>query len=63
MSNRADDLKIAQADLTTIGNHVAKARQGRVGFTRPEDEVESAIMLLERTARRLKRAYHQEEKN
>ncbi len=61
--SQADDLKIAQADLVTIGNHVAKARQGRVMFNRPRDEVESAVMLLERTAKRLRRAFHQEEKD
>lgn len=58
--SRADALKIAQADLVTIGNHVSKARQGRGVFNRPHDEVESAIMLLERTATRLRRAFGQE---
>ncbi len=55
--SRTDELKIAQADLATITDHVAKARQGRGTFNRPLDEVESAVMLLERTARRLRRAY------
>lgn len=59
--SQADALKIAQADLTTIGNHVAKAQQGR-GMS-PQDEVQSAVMLLERTAKRLRRAFHQEEKD
>lgn len=60
MSSRADDLKIAQADLVTINNHVAKALLGRGTFNRPHDEAESAVMLLERTARRLRRAFNRE---
>ncbi len=55
--SQANELKIAEADLVTVTNHVAKARQGRGTFNRPLDEVESAVMLLERTARRLRRAY------
>ncbi len=58
--SRADELKIAEADLVTITNHVAKARQGRGTFNRPHDEAESAVMLLERTARRLRRAFNRE---
>lgn len=61
--SKADDLKIAQADLATISGHIVAARQGRTTFTRPADEVESAVMLLERTARRLKRSFPMEEKN
>lgn len=61
--SKADDLKIAQADLVTISGHINTARQGRTMLHRPQDEVESAVMLLERTARRLKRSFHQEEKD
>lgn len=63
MGSRQDVLKIAQADMQTIGRHLAAARQPITLFTRPLDEVESAIGLLERTARRIRKAYGFDERD
>ena len=57
MASRADTLKIAQADLETIGNHVAKARRWRGGYNYLEDEAAAAVRLLEKTARNIRRAF------
>jgi len=57
MASRADTLKIAQADVETIGRKIAKARQGRGMFVYPEDEASDAIRLLERTARNLRKVF------
>lgn len=55
--SRVDALKIAQADIETVGNHLANARRGRVLFHDPVDETKQAVQILERTARRLRRAF------
>ena len=55
--SRADALKIAQADVETIGRHLSSARHPRTMFNRPSEEAETAVMLLERTARRLRKAF------
>ena len=60
--SREDVLKIAQADVQTISRHLTTARRPHTMFTRPLDEAESAIMLLERTARRMRKAFGLEEK-
>lgn len=57
MASRADTLKIAQADVETIGHKIANARRGRVLFNYPEREAEEAIRLLEKTARRLRKVF------
>ncbi len=57
MSSRADALKIAQADMVTISNHLSNARSQSTMFNRPKDEAATAIMLLERTARRMRKAF------
>lgn len=57
MASRADTLKIAQADVETISLCLAKARRGRVMFNYPEDEVDQAVALLERNARRLRQSF------
>ncbi len=60
--SREDVLKIAQADLQTISRHLSTARRPYTTFIRPRDEAESAVMLLERTARRMRKAFGLEEK-
>ncbi len=57
MSSRADALKIAQADVVTISNHLSSARSPSTMFNRPRDEAATAIMLLERTSRRLRKSF------
>lgn len=57
MSSRADTCKVAQADLETADRHLANARRGHVLFNLPVTEAENAILLLERSARRLRRAF------
>ncbi len=57
MVSRADTCKIAQADVATADRHLANARRGRVLFNLPGDEAENAILLLERSARRLRKAF------
>ncbi len=54
MASRQDVLKIAQADIETIGRCLAKARLGRGGFNDPDREAEEAVRLLERNARRIR---------
>lgn len=55
--SRVNALKIAQADVVTIGKHLSNARSPRTLYNRPPDEAETAVMLLERTARRLRKAF------
>ncbi len=55
--SRADTLKIAQADMVTINNHLSSARSPSTFYNRPIDEAENAVMLLEQTARRLRKAF------
>lgn len=57
MASRQDALKIAQADIETVGNHLATARRGRALFHDPVDEARQAVRLLERNARRLRQAF------
>ncbi len=61
MASRADTLKIAQADVATISSKLAAARQDRTLFLRPEREVFVAVLLLDRTARRLRKSFGLEE--
>ena len=57
MASRPDTLKIAQADMETISSKLGRARLGRWNFIVPEQEVEEAVTLLERNARRLRQAF------
>lgn len=61
MSSREDVLKIAQADMDIIDRHLSVARRPHMTFTRPVDEAKSAVVLLERTARRMRKAFGFEE--
>jgi hypothetical protein len=61
MASRADTLKVAQADVETISGHLSSARRGHTLFNRPLDEAEAAVRLLERTARRMRKAFSLEE--
>lgn len=61
MASRTDTLKIATADVETIGRHVANARRPRSIVNYPEDEARSAVRLLERTARRIRKAFRMDE--
>lgn len=59
--SREDVLKIAQADVETISRHLSSARRPHSMFTQPRTEAKSAVVLLERTARRMRKAFGLEE--
>lgn len=63
MSSRADTLKIAQADIETVGRHLAAARRGRTWDNNPVAEAGAAVRLLERTARRVCKSFGLEKKD
>ncbi len=62
MASQADTLKVAQADVVTIGQKIGDARRGRVfGAVAPRVQVKGAIRLLETTAQRLRKSFRLEE--
>jgi len=57
MASKADTLKIAQADVTTISSRLASARLGR-GFMRsPDEDVAVVVRLLEKSARNIRKSF------
>jgi hypothetical protein len=59
--SRTDTLKIAQADVETISGHLSNARRGPTLLNRPLAEAKAAVLLLERTARQMRKAFRLEE--
>ncbi len=59
--SRANTLKIAQADVVTIGQHLANARREHTLFNVPLSEAKAAIRLMEQNARRMRKAFRLEE--
>lgn len=62
MTSQADTLKVAQADVVTIGQMIGDARRGRVfGSPSPLELVRRSIRLMEQTAIRLRKSFRLEE--
>lgn len=57
MASKADTLKIAQADMETVQHKLSRIRGGSYLGYRPENDVVEVIRLLEKTARRMRKAW------
>lgn len=62
MTSQADTLKVAQADMVTMGQKIGEARRGQVfGALSPKVQVQGAVRMMEQTARRLRKSFGLEE--
>ncbi len=58
MASQTDTLKIARADIVTIGNKIATAQQGRIfGQLDPKITIRRAVQMMEQTTRRLRKSF------
>ncbi len=58
MASQADTLKVAQADMDSVRTHLANARYAQRRSHRDlQPEVHTAVRLMERTARLVRKAF------